>query len=203
VTFAPIPPADRVKFAKATLAMHDGPSALPAFAPRVVRGRIEINLDNADDVARAWSEVERVLAVRATDPELRVALASATDRALAAERIDEATADRIRDEMDEMSPAAVLEAHASELIEDRALGEVSSPPTRPVILVADELRARLRQDPGNLRHVVAFARGITTDTRRLVELSLAVSDAAGIDRDVAEKIILVELREPSRGAGHE
>jgi hypothetical protein len=203
MTFGPISRDDRVRLARSALVAYDAPPALPAPAARAVRGKVVIDLDDADSIARAWSEIERVLAVRATDPELRVALASATDRALAAGRIDEATADRIRAELDEATPAVVLEAHSDELIEDRPLGEVSPPPTRPVILVADELRARLRENPGNLRHVVAFARGITTDTRHLVELSLAVSDAAGIDRDVAEKIILVELREPSRGAGHE
>ena len=150
-------------------------------------------------MARAWGEIEqRVLTVRGTDPELRLAIGRATDRALAAGRIDQATADRIADELDEATSAVVLEAHADALIEDRPIGEVGPPPARTVVDVRAELAKRLREDPHRLRHVVAFARCLTTDTRRTVELCLAVADAARVDRQTAERVVLAELRESSR-----
>jgi hypothetical protein len=102
MTFGPIPPADRVKFAKATLAMHDGPPALPASAPRVVRGRIEINLDDADDVARAWSEVERVMEIRRAEPETR------QDIVRLLPYLDEGTRAEIERLIDEVPPITIL-----------------------------------------------------------------------------------------------
>ncbi len=111
MTFAPISRADRVKFAKATLAMHDGPPALPASAARAVRGKVVIDLDDADSIARGWAEAERVLTIRDADPELRQDI----ERLLPL--LDDATADEIRAVLDELEPMMVLRLFFAALVE--------------------------------------------------------------------------------------
>jgi hypothetical protein len=69
VTFGPILPADRVKFAKAALAVCDDPSGTPPPVP--AKRLITIDPDDPDSIARGWSEVQRVMEIRRAEPETR------------------------------------------------------------------------------------------------------------------------------------
>jgi hypothetical protein len=111
VTFGPIDPADRVRLARSALVAYDGPSTLPAPAARAVRGKVVIDLDDADSIARGWAEAERVLTIRDADPELRQDI----ERLLPL--LDDATADEIRAVLDELEPMMVLRLFFAALVE--------------------------------------------------------------------------------------
>jgi hypothetical protein len=66
VTFGP---TDRVKFAKAALAVCDDPSGTPPPVP--AKRLITIDPDDPDSIARGWETYKNVAAIRNADPETR------------------------------------------------------------------------------------------------------------------------------------
>lgn len=72
-----------------------------------------VDLDDADDVLRVWAEANRILVHRAIDPELRGAISQR------AGDLGAPLTSAIRAELDQATPAVVLEARWRELIYDR------------------------------------------------------------------------------------
>ncbi len=72
--------------------------------------RVTVDLDDPGDLDRVWSEVERVRAVRAIDPELRTNIERRLDR------LDLAVAEPLRADLDRMHPDAFLAAHFETLV---------------------------------------------------------------------------------------
>ena len=108
----------------------------------------------ADALLRVVGRAEQLREHRAVDGGLRADVLRALDRAVAAGRISAAGAASVRDELDEATPSAVLEAHAAELIEDRPLG--AFPRAREGVEPPD-LDAWLASDPRRLGRIVAEA----------------------------------------------
>jgi len=74
---------------------------------------VVLDLDNPDDVLRAWAEAARILEHRKIDPELREAIIRV------AIGLDEQTCDEILAELDRAVPAVVLEANFAALVPNR------------------------------------------------------------------------------------
>jgi hypothetical protein len=197
VKFGPNDPADRVKFARAALASCDAPPGTrpDADADALAARLLELP---ADDLCAVVDRAEAIRAHRSIDPDLRSDVLRAVDRAVAAGRLPAARANLVRAELDHSTPAAVLEAHADELIEDRpTLG--AFPRAREGV-EAPNLDEWLRSDPRRLGNVVREAIRFGGDLKSAVAAILAEADRLGIDPDVADEIVTSALRD-SRQVG--
>lgn len=151
----------------------------------------------ADQVLDLWARVERDKATREADPELREAILRCCG-ALA----DRERAATIRAELDQAHPAIVLEANWRVLIGNRpALGSFTGAfprRDREVIPTANEW---LKDDPRRLAGVVAEMRRFTSDLPKIVQSALDLADSAGIDEQLADRVICAALRD-RRQVGH-
>ena len=139
-----------------------------------------------DVLARLWEKVDALAKHRKIDPELRA------DILRVAGRIDPDLVGQLKRELDEAVPAAVLEAHASELIEDRlTLGAFPS----PAKLEGASLEDWLRQDPRRLRGVVFEVAQFCADDRRVVESVLQLAENLEIDLRLAVDVVGYALRD--------
>jgi hypothetical protein len=148
-------------------------------------------LDAEPDVlAQLWAAVDGLARHRKVDPELRA------DILRVAAKVDPALAEQISRDLDEASPAAVLEAHASELIEDQpTLGAFPSSDR----LTATSIEAWLREDPLRLRGVLLEACRFCQDDRLVVESTLQLAKDVGIDLHLAADVVshaLMDARQP-------
>ncbi len=133
-----------------------------------------------------WAKIDALAKHRKIQPELR------RDILRVAEKVDPALAERLEDELDEAVPAAVLEAHAHELIEDRpSLGAFPRRDTLEAPTVAEWLR----EDPRRLRGVVFEMARFCRDNRRVAEGALSLAEALGIDGHLAADITGYALRD--------
>jgi hypothetical protein len=140
----------------------------------------------ADVLARLFEMTEALAKHRRIDPQLR------RDIVRVAEKVAPALVEQLERELDEATPAAVLEAHEHELIEDRpALGAF---PRRDT-LAAPLLAEWLTEDPTRLRGVVYEVGRFCKDDRRVVETVLALAEQLGIDGHLAANIIGCALRD--------
>jgi hypothetical protein len=73
-----------------------------------------VDLDDITGLERAWSELERLHAIRDADPELREAILRRC------EHLDAVVAAPILAALDEVHPEAVIEAHFKSLAPNRA-----------------------------------------------------------------------------------
>ena len=140
----------------------------------------------ADVLARLFEKVEALHRHRRIDRELR------RDILRVAGRIDPALVEQLKLELDEATPAAVLEAHQAELIPDRpALGAF---PRRDT-LEAPTVDKWLREDPRRLGGVVHEVARFCRDDRRVVESVLALAESLGLNLHLAADIIGCALRD--------
>jgi hypothetical protein len=144
-------------------------------------------LDAEPDVlAKLWQQVDALWRHRAIDPELRVAILRV------AQHVDPALVSQIERELDEATPAAVLEAHQDELIEDRST--LGAFPRRDAIEVPT-VSEWIAEDPRRLRGVVFEACRFTSDDRRVAEGVLSLAGTLGIDLHLAADIVGYALRD--------
>ncbi len=170
---------------------------------------LTIDLDDADSIARGWAAAERVLTIRAVDPELR------RDVVRLLPLLDDETRAEIERLIDEVPPLTILrepslfEALVAANHRGHGPGCMACPeasrspigalprPEPPKIDTA----ADYRRDPARyLWSVVALAVRVTSNRRRVVESCLAVATAVGIDHEAAERIVLESLRARSKAA---
>ena len=129
---------------------------------------------------------------RKIQPELR------RDLLRVAERVDPDLAERLKDELDEAVPAAVLEAHWRELVPDRAA--LGAFPRRDCIEAptASEL---LTEDPLRLRNVTLEVARFTKDDRLVAESVLSLAEQLGIDPELAVDVVTHGLMDAARPGG--
>ncbi|MFZ2055928.1 MAG: hypothetical protein WAV54_00775 [Acidimicrobiales bacterium] len=135
---------------------------------------------------RLWAKVDALAKHRKIDPELRA------DILRVAGRIDPDLVGQLKRELDEAVPAAVLEAHAHELIEDRAT--LGAFPRRDT-LDAPTVEEWLREDPRRLRGVVFEMARFCGNDRRVAEGVLSLAETLGIDGHLAADITGYALRD--------
>ena len=133
-----------------------------------------------------WAKVEELARHRKIQPELR------RDILRVVEQVAPDLVPQLKRELDEAVPAAVLEAHAHELIEDRAT--LGAFPRRDTIeaLTAGEW---LKEDPRRLRGVLFEACRFSKDDRAVVEGVLQLAENVGIDLRLAGDIVGAALRD--------
>lgn len=160
-------------------------------------GAIDLDSLNADQVLELWSRVEKAKATRDADPELRTAIlkrcGQLNDRDLGA---------TIRKELDEASPAVVLEAHFAELVPNRpALGAFRGAWPRRARLDTPSADEWLKEDPRRLAGVVVEMRRFSSDLPKIVQSVLDLADSLSIEADLADRIVTGALRD-ARRSGH-
>jgi hypothetical protein len=142
-----------------------------------------------EGVEKLWSKVNDLAQHRRIDPELR------RDLLRVAERVAPGLVGQITLELDYAVPAAVLEAHQDELIENRrSLGafprrESLEAPTPEEWIVAD---------PRRLRALTFEIARFTTDDQRIAEPVLTLAEALGIDQRLAIDVTAAALRDVHR-----
>lgn len=142
-----------------------------------------------DQVLALWSKVEKAKATREADPELRAAILRR------AEALDPSFAAQMRDQLDEAHPAVVLEAHFRDLIADMpALGSFAGAFPRRDRVVIPTPTEWLADDPRRLAGVVAEMGRFTEDRAKIVAGALALADTAGIDAELADRVVCAALR---------
>ena len=140
----------------------------------------------ADVLARLFEKVEALHRHRRINPELRRNIVRV------AEKVAPALVEQLKLELDEATPAAVLEAHQTELIPDRpALGAFPRRDTLDAPLISEWLT----EDPTRFRGVVYEVGRFCKDDRRVVESVLALAEQLGIDGHLAADIIGCALRD--------
>jgi len=133
-----------------------------------------------------WQKVDALAQHRKVDPELR------KDILRVAKRVCPALGAQLEREFDVAVPAAVLEAHQHELIENRpALGAF---PRRDTI-EAPTAAEWLTEDPRRLRGVVFEIARFTKDDRLVAESAVKLADTLGIELHLAGDIIAAALRD--------
>ncbi|MHB1845328.1 MAG: hypothetical protein ACYCWW_10910 [Deltaproteobacteria bacterium] len=157
----------------------------------------ELSQLSADDLARLWDAARRVHQARSVDPELRAALLGRLD-----ELEDRDLAERVRAELDEAAPAAVLEAHWPEIVPNRpALGTFAGAFPRRNRVVVPTASEWIADDPERLAGVVAEMARFSSDWRAIADATAKLADQAGIAEDVADAVIVQALR-AAREARH-
>jgi hypothetical protein len=144
-----------------------------------------------DVLARLFEMTEALARHRRIDPELRRRLLHV------AEKFDPALVEQLALELDAATPAAVLEAHAHELIPD--LPALGAFPRRDT-LEAPTVGEWLKENPRRLRGVVLESCRFCQDDRRVVEGALQLAKDVGIELRLAGDIIgpaLRDARQPS------
>lgn len=156
--------------------------------------RVTVDLDDADDVARVWAQFQHVAAVRQADPELRAAVLGAVARLELVGRLGSEDAERIRAELDEVTPAIVLASNWRQIVDDRpALGHyLSAFPSRERMKV--DLAEFYRQEPTRLSAVVQEMARFGGDTKKIVDAVIVLADRAGIEPVVADGVISESIR---------
>jgi hypothetical protein len=133
-----------------------------------------------------WSRVNELAKHRRIDPQLR------SDLLRVAEQIDPDLVPRLKLELDIATPAAVLEAHASELIANQVTLGAFPVSTR---LEGATVEDWLREDPRRLRGVVFETARFSADDQRVVESVLGLAHSLGIDLKLAADIVGHALRD--------
>lgn len=139
-----------------------------------------------DVLARLWEKVDALARHRKIDPELR------RDLMRVAEKVYPTLAEQIMLELDVATPAAVLEAHEHELIEDRpSLGAFPRRDSPEAPTAAEWLR----EDARRLRRVTLEVARFTTDDRLVAESVLSLAETLELEFDLAVDIIASALRD--------
>ncbi len=133
-----------------------------------------------DVLANLWLKVDSLWRHRQIDPELR------RDILRVAAKVAPELVAKLERELDEAVPAAVLEAHFNELIEDRpTLGAFPSASN----ITAPSIEAWFVEDPRRLRGLVLEAYRFTSDERAIVQSVLGFAYKLGIDLAMAKDIV--------------
>jgi hypothetical protein len=149
-----------------------------------------VDLDDIAGLERAWSEVERLRAVRTLDPELRADIMRHVDR------LDPDVAAPILDALDRLPPAVVLEAYFETIV-----------PNRPTIGAFPRLSTAdapdpgrwIREDPQRLAAVIQEMARFTDDRRAIAQAALDLADGVGIEEELADRIVSEALRDLNGG----
>jgi hypothetical protein len=142
-------------------------------------------------LARLWETVDELWRHRQIDPELR------RDILRVAAKVGPDLVAQLEDELDEVVPAAVLEAHAHELIPNRAA--LGAFPRRDSI-EAPTASEWLTEDPLRLRNVTLEIARFSKDDRLVAESVLGLAELLGIDPDLAVDVVthgLIDARHPA------
>ncbi len=142
---------------------------------------------------RIAAEQDRRHAARELDPDLWYALRRRCDEL---EQRNPHLASEIRRLLDEISPKVVAAEYWRELVPDRpALGHYLRAFPRRDLLTAPSADDWLRADPRRLAGVVVEMRRFSNDLPGIVRAVLALADGAGIDAELADRIVCAALRE--------
>ncbi|MFZ0059395.1 MAG: hypothetical protein WAL35_05050 [Acidimicrobiales bacterium] len=147
---------------------------------------------SADDLLNVVGRAEEIWRHRAVDPALRAAVLQAIERAVGAGRLPAARANLVRAELDHSTPAAVLEAHADALIEDRPT--IGAFPRVREGVEPPNLDDWLREDPRRLGRIVDEAARFRFDLKAVAAEVLALADTLGVDEALADQIVADALR---------
>lgn len=162
---------------------------------------VNVDLDDPDTSAleRLDSELRRRRAVRSLDPSLRADVLRATDEAVDDGRLDTTEADQIRQQLDQMHPAVVLEQWGRKLIKDRpALGAF---PSRNIVK-APSPDEWIRQDPRRLAGIVLEAARFGSDLKAIAVAVLELADGLGIEEATADEIVAAAFHNLRHGGRH-
>jgi len=174
--------------------MTPGDSDAPGSAPRALaktnptKGKVTRDLDQArailasppDVLARIFEIVDALARHRKIDPELRV------DILRVAEHVAPGLVEQLECELDIATPAAVLEAHQAELIEDKpTLGAFPSPDK----MSAPSVEQWFVEDPKRLRGLVLESYRFGGDEKLIVEAAVGFAYRLGIDLRLATDVV--------------
>lgn len=154
-----------------------------------------VDLDDIPGLESAIAELQRLDDLRKVDPELRADIERVISEALADNRIANEDATRLRHDLDEITPAAMLAANFHELVPNRpALGAYKHlryelPKVDPLA----EVRQRDHDDPTRLRGLVREIATFTDDREQIVRAAVAHAEACGISEETFVPIIAAAL----------
>jgi hypothetical protein len=144
-----------------------------------------------DVFTRVWERVDALARHRKVDPELRAAILRV------AEKVAPDLVGQLKEELDLVVPAAVLEAHAHELIPDvPAVGAFLSAATPEAAVGPGEWVAG---DPERLRGIVFEVCRFCKNNQQVAESVLELAQSLGIDLELAAGIVghaLLDARHP-------
>jgi len=154
-----------------------------------------VDLDDAVGLQRAFDELQRAHDLHKIDPELRADIERTIDEGVVAGRLANEDAARMRSELDEVAPAAMLAANVKTLIENKpTIGYYRRAfPTRSSAEISD-ISGWLAADPSRIVGIVVEAARFSSDWLKIAEHATQLADAAGIDADAADRIIVDAIR---------
>jgi len=162
---------------------------------------VTLDLDDiaTQGIEELVAELRRRHLPREADPKLYADLGRTIDKALAENRITADSAARMRKELDEISPAAMLESNFHELIENRpTIGHYRRAFPRRDRVEIPNVSDWIATDPDRLRGVIAESARFSSDWLAIAENATKLADAAGIPEDVANGIIVDAIRSVRR-----
>jgi hypothetical protein len=154
---------------------------------------VSVDLNNPDvrPLEALWHELRRRHEARSASPGLRADLERALAQAYKDGRLSAEDTDRIRRELDDNCPAAVLAGNWQEVVANRpALGAFVQGPLGPDSFDSDEW---LREDPARLASIVSELRAFNGDVDVVAASALAIADRAGIDENAADEAVASAL----------
>lgn len=161
--------------------------------------RIDLDELNADQTLQLWERRVRIKRTREADPTLR------EDILRLLPRLSPALSDAIRQQLDEVHPAAVLMAHRRELV-DAGLDHVAATRPRAEARCTESTRRRpvdatpvawLASHPNFLGRYVDELQDLQLPRRQIVESAFAFAEEAGHATATSQPIIVAALRRPS------
>lgn len=154
-----------------------------------------VDLDDVHGLEQALDELARRRALGDADPPLRAALLRGCNRL---DDRDARLASTIREELDAMHPHAVCAGRWRDLVEDRS--SLGAFPRRDS-LDAPTLEEWLQDDPRRLVRVVHEMLRFSHDLPRVTAAALELADRAGLDPELADKVVCAGLRAAVARAG--
>jgi len=156
-----------------------------------------VDLDDAAVLQQAIDKLQRAHDLRKIDPELRADIERTIGEGVAAGRITDEDAARLRRELDEVAPAVMLEANFKQLVPNRkTIGHYAKGlPAKSTFDPLQEVYKMDREDPTRLRALFREMAIFTDDAERIVAGAVAHARKCGIPEQVFEPIIANELRE--------
>lgn len=150
-----------------------------------------VDLDDIAGLERAFHEIQHLMRIRESDPELRIDIERLLDG------LCPSLTSQVRAELDEAIPAVVLEARWRDLIPNKfTLG--SFPPGEGT--AASSGSVRTEDSPHCLSGVVREMARFTDNLRLIAEGALKFADQLGIDEQEADEIVCTTLRAIYGGA---
>lgn len=166
---------------------------------------VTLDLDDAEGVDRLWREYAQLRSLREVDPELRALLENLLQSMpadLAAE---------ISQALDSASPSVVLAEYEDAFFEAKFGGNAITIQLAAFAHLRRQLPpfdhhaatlARIKAEPLELGLIVAEMMNYTVDLKLIVTAGLHLASEAGVEQDVAEKVISDAIRREKARVGN-